>query len=398
MPHFWLRIAYVGLGLAFFGTLTSAVSFLLALAGGINFRLRKNNGGSYTPPVSVLKPLHGKERGLEENLESFFRLDYPDYELIFCARSLADPGILCAQEVARQFPSVPARFIASGEPAWVNPKIFSMSIMLEIAKNETIVFSDSDVRVGRDYLRGIVQPLADPHVGLVTCAFRGRSSGGFPSRFAALSQTVEFASGVLTANLIEDIEFGLGPTLLTRKTAIEEIGGLKDMQNLLADDFWLGTRLAQKGYSVVLSSTIVDHCVDYRTFGASLQHQLGWMKNTRRSRPAGHFGSGLTYAMPFGLLGLLCAVALGRPGLGLGLLLAALANRWLQSLLIGYFVMRDKAARNFFWLNPLCDLFSFAYWVASYFGCEILYRGERYRLNPGGVLARVGPRKRATPH
>jgi ceramide glucosyltransferase len=392
MPHFILRIAHVGLGFAFFGILTSAVSFLLALVGGVYFRIRRNNLGAYAPPVSILKPLHGKEKGLEKNLESFFSLNYPEFELIFCARSFSDPGILCAQEVAKRYPAIPVRFIASGEPLWVNPKIFSMSLMLDAARHEIVLFSDSDVRVSPDYLHDVVQPLANPQVGLVTCAFRGKSAGGFSSLITALSQTVEFSSGVLTANLIEDIKFGLGPTLLTRKAAVEQIGGFKTMQNLLADDFWLGTRLAQNGYKVILSSTVVDHHIDYGTLRSSFQHQLGWMKNTRRSRPAGHFGTGLTYAMPFGMLGLVAALAMGRPLLGLWLLLAALANRWLQALLIGFSVMKDTNALRFFWLYPLCDLFGFVCWAASYFGREILYRGERYRLNPGGVLVRVGPR------
>jgi len=166
-----LLIGRVAFAVGCFGILTSGVSFLLALIGGLRFRSKPNDQGSYAPPVSILKPLHGKEMGLEENLESLFTLNHPEFELIFCARSLTDPGILCAQEVARRFPSIPARFFASGEPLWQNPKTFSMSLLVEAAKHEVILFSDSDVRVSPTYLHDILQPLADPHVGLVTCTF-----------------------------------------------------------------------------------------------------------------------------------------------------------------------------------------------------------------------------------
>jgi ceramide glucosyltransferase len=385
-----LLIARVALIIGILGTLTSGVSFLLALVGALKFRSRPNDQGSYAPPVSILKPLHGKEMGLEQNLESFFNLNHPDFELIFCARSLSDPGILCAQEVARRFPSIPVRFIASGEPLWQNPKTFSMALLVEAARHEIILFSDSDVRVSPSYLHDILQPLADPAVGLVTCTFRGKPARR-TSLLTALTQTVEFSSGVLTANLLEDIKFGLGPTLLTRKALIDEIGGLKDMGDLLADDFWLGNRIAEKGYKVVLSTAIVDHFINYGSILSGLHHQISWMKNTRGTRPAGHLGTGLTYAMPVGIIGLLSAFAIGRPILGLWLLFAALANRWLQALLIGFVIMRDKLSLTFFWLYPLCDLLGFYSWAASYFGREIVYRGERYRINPGGVLVRLGP-------
>jgi ceramide glucosyltransferase len=265
-----------------------------------------------------------------------------------------------------------------------------MALLVEAAKHEIILFSDSDVRVIPSYLHDILQPLADPAVGLVTCTFRGKPAQG-TSLLTALTQTVEFSSGVLTANLLEDIKFGLGPTLLTRKALIDEIGGLKDMGDLLADDFWLGNRIAEKGYKVILSSAIVDHFINYGSILSGLHHQISWMKNTRGTRPAGHLGTGLTYAMPFGILGLLSALAIGRPTLGLWLLFVALANRWLQSLLIGFVIMRDKLSLTFFWLYPLCDLLGFYSWAASYFGREIIYRGERYRINPGGVLVRLGP-------
>ena len=63
-----------------------------------------------------------------------------------------------------------------------------------------------------------------------------------------------------------------------------------------------------------------------------------------------------------------------------------------MALLIGFVIMRDRLSLIYFWLYPLCDLFGFYSWAASYFGREIIYRGERYRINPGGVLVRLGPR------
>ena len=389
MSPILLYTARILLGLAIFGTFTAAISLALALIGAVRFKTQKVPQISYLPPVSLLKPVHNSEKGLRENLTSYFNLDYPSFELIFCARSLTDPAILCAQEVAKDFPSVPVRFIASGEPLWANPKTFSMSLLVEAATHDVILISDSDVRVDRGYLQQVVQPLADPKVGLVTCIFRGKSAGGFPSTLIALNQTVEFSSGVLTANLLEGMTFGLGPTLLTRKSNVEQIGGLAKMGNLLADDFWLGNKIFHTGYSVALSNAIVDHMISCKNLASGIRHQISWAKNTRRTRPAGHLGTGLTFATPFGLIGLFAALTLGHPVLGVSLLLAACVNRWTQALLIGYFTVKDPAALKFFWLYPVCDLLGFCSWLASYGGATISYRGERYRIERDGTIIRI---------
>ena len=96
-----------------------------------------------------------------------------------------------------------------------------------------------------------------------------------------------------------------------------------------------------------------------RTLSESFGDQLRWMKSTRYSRPLGHIGTGLTYAMPFGFLGLAAGLGAGLPVLGYSLLAASVVNRIVQCLAVGGGVLRDKNAVRFCWLYPLRDLSGF---------------------------------------
>src|SRR6201999_4113127 len=104
-----------------------------------------------------------------------------------------------------------------------------------------------------------------------------------------------------------------------------------ELGQFYADDFVLGHRLAGQGTGVLLASHVIRLMVQDSPFWLSFRNQLRWMQSTRRSRPWGHFGSGLTFAMPFGLIGLLWGILSGHPVLGITWLLAMIVNRWMQA-------------------------------------------------------------------
>lgn len=389
-------ISHILFLVALVGTISSTVFLGLALAGVVRFARarRSSRSGSlaFQPAVSILKPLHGMEAQLELNLESFFEQDYSGaYELLFCARSEADEGLRLARKVAAKYPQVKARFIISGEPSYVSGKVWSLEKMGHIAAYDIFVISDSDVEVTSDYLRSVVAPFAEPRVGCVTCLYRGKPTGGLWSRLEALGMSVEMTSGVLIANMLEGMKFALGPTMAVRREALDQIGGFKALSDFASDDFVIGNWIASKGWTVILSDHIIDHIVLNRSFLKSVSHQIRWMKSTRFSRPKGHFGTGLTFAMPFGALAVLSGLAMGHPKWGLALLAWAYVGRVLQSILIGWTVVRDRRAIVWAWAYPLRDAMGFFFWLASYLNSEIIWRGEVYTLVEEGRM--VGKRK-----
>ena len=116
---------------AVFGVITSAIYSLMVAIGVRRFRRRAATAAPHSdrPPVSVLKPLHGDEPDLEQNLASFFQQDYPGYEILFCARHSDDLGLAAARRVAARFPHISTRILTCGEPPWPNARTFSLEIM-----------------------------------------------------------------------------------------------------------------------------------------------------------------------------------------------------------------------------------------------------------------------------
>lgn len=377
------------------GSVTSTIYCLMVMAAAIRFGARKQredraaDASPFLPSVSVLKPLHGTEEGLERNLESFFQQDYPEFELLFCARHDNDAGLRLAQEVGKRFPHVDARYVTCGEPPpqFHNAKVFSLAKMDSVAKYDLYVTSDADARVTPDYLQKMVQNLRDPRVGLASSIYLGTLHQGSAARFSAqldaVGKSVEMSSGVMVADMIEGTKFALGVTMAVRKESFRLAGGFEELGQFYADDFVLGNRLATRGVGVRLATHVIRLLVEDTPFGVSFRNQLRWMQSTRRSRPWGHLGSGLTFAMPFGLMGLLWGLLSGHPALGLVWFAAMVVNRWVQAGVV-LRVMGDSNWMRGMLIYPMRDLLGSLLWLGSYGGDRFYYRGQTYRLGEGG--------------
>jgi ceramide glucosyltransferase len=386
---------YVLLALGVLGLVTStgfAAIVLLAARGYLRERqaalaaMQARPG--FTPPLTLLKPLHGAEPGLEADLETFFEQDYPRYEILFCTRSAGDEGLAIARRVTARHPGIAAKFLfTNSEPDYINAKVASMELMEAKAAYDILVISDSDVRVTPDYLRGVALAFADPAVGGLTCPYRGVAvEGGLWARLEAVGMSVEMTAGVLAARAMEGMQFVLGPTMAFRRETIRRMGGFKVTADYCADDFVLGNETFKLGERVVLSHYAIDHMVINSKFLDSMKHQVRWMKSTRFSRPAGHFGTCLTFSVPFGLLALAAAVGLGHAGWGLGLLAWSIATRLALAVVVGRGVVGDRSWFGLLVLYPVRDLMGFGFWLAGYWGNRVLWRGRVFELLPGGKM------------
>jgi ceramide glucosyltransferase len=241
--------------------------------------------------------------------------------------------------------------------------------------------NDSDIRVEPDYLRRIVAPLADPQSGLVTTLYRGVPDDTLPSRLEALGISTDFCGGVLSAIELEGgPHFGLGSTLMFRRTNLQEIGGFEALLNYLADDFQLGKRISELGLRNSLSEVVVEthiHAYSWRDF---FDHQLRWARSVRDSRGWGYLGVGVTFGLPWAVV----LLAVARAGLWVWPIFASvLFLRLLLAMVVGAKVAGDRRVLPWLWAVPLRDLCALVVWAAGYAGHTVVWRGQRFLLQDG---------------
>lgn len=335
-------------------------------------------------PISILMPLDGLDEGLEENLRSYFRQDYAEFEILLAVREAGDPAVGVVEKLQQEFPGVPARLMVTGEPPYAHAKVWSLERMLAEARHDLVVMSDSDTRAGPQLLTTVATEFQDARLGVATCPYRAIPGRSLWSTLEAIGMNTEFLAGLLAARLVEGVKFAVGPCVAARRETLRAIGGFDRLKDYVsAEDFVLGALAAKRGYRVILSSFVIEHRIGAQRLRPNLEHRLRWARTTRRSRPAGYIGQLFTYPLPLALL-LVALKPAWWPLLGATALLRAYAA-WATA---GW-VLRDPLTARRWWLVPLQDLASFAMWIAGFFGSTITWRGRRYRLLGDGRVEAV---------
>ena len=386
----WVTLLFYGLHFILLGCAVAACGYYLAASAAALVWLadarRQRALPSFTPPVTILKPLRGAEAEAYETLASFCQLDYPAYQLVFGVQDPHDAVIPIIERLRNDFPQRDIALVVNEAAHGYNGKVSNLQNALPIAKHDVLLIADSDIRVTSDYLRRVVAPLQDAQVGMVTCLYRGVGAKTFGDLLENLGLASLFAPEVLMARMLQGVKFALGATIVMRRATLESVDGFAAIADHLADDYELGYRVAtQLNQQVVLSECVVDHVANGASLHAMFKHQLRWMRAVRVSRPAGYTGLIATYGTVTASL-MLCANGLNPWAWRLCMLTMSL--RLLVALVASGLVLRDGVSLKWFWLLPLRDCLAFIVWLTGFFGHEIIWRDERLRLLRDGRLTR----------
>lgn len=378
--------------IAILGCASSSAFYLLCLWSAWRFLYgRKSDKSAHTahlPGVSILKPLKGTDPNIYQSFRSHCLQDYPEFEIIFGVSDPDDSAVASVQQLQKEFPDRSIRLVVCPEKLGPNVKVGNLEQMVRVARYEYLIVNDSDILVERDYLQRVTAPLLDPSTGMVTCLYRGIAEPTLGSQLEAVGISTDFCAGVLAAQQLEGgLHFGLGSTLAFRRTDLERIGGFRSVVDYLADDYELGRRLSDLGLKILLSDVVVETHLPAYDLPGFLSHQMRWARGVRDARLGGYIGLVSTFGIFWSLLNLILAHAAPWSW---AVLAGVLLLRVAVALAIGRSVLHDRKLLPRLWQLPLRDLIAVGVWLVSFFGHNVVWRGEKFTLK-NGRLTRITP-------
>ena len=373
-----LTLVYLFLGLANL----PFIYYLLAIYSSRRFfSQREIEPSSFTPPLSILKPVRGLDPDAYKNFASFCDQDYPEYEIVFCLGADDDPAVPIIESLRRNFPRQRIRVLFGSGRVAANDKVAKLVRLANEAAYEHLVINDSDVRVGRDYLRKIVAPLSDPKIGAVTCLYVSTGDRTFIDTLQTVGMLSDFYAGLLVARELDGVKFALGPTIATTRTRLAAFGGYEAIENRPGDDLLVGQLIAEQGYEVELSRYVVETVSDYQSMKELLHKRMRWLVVMRHMRPLGHLGLLFTQGLPWSIAAV--AIHPTRP-VAAFFLGGYFVLRTVMSWVIGVRGLKQKSLDTK--VVVAWDAFAFVMWVASFCRNSIRWRGGDYHIRNGELV------------
>jgi ceramide glucosyltransferase len=346
------------------------------------FQNRREEEPSSLAPVSILKPLKGVDEGLLENLESFFKLNYPSYEILFSVTEKTEPAISVVQKLLSKYPSADAKLVCEPQNTGPNPKINNLMTAYELAKHDVILISDSNIRVKPNYLLNLVPDLRDS-VGIITAVVAGVSAKGLGGWLEASYLNTFFARWmVLTKKL--GFPSVIGKSMLFRKSILKRLGGLKTLGHYIAEDYMAGHGIQKLDLTVELMRSPIEQFIGPYSYQNFWARHLRWGRIRKSIAPLAFLIEPLFFSTFSGVAGAISLnVLFGFSPFtvwGLHMALWGICDGLIYQLMdrfswkaLGAWVVREGLA-------PLL-------WISILSGNTVSWRGRDYRLLKGGLLA-----------
>ena len=325
------------------------------------------------PPMTVVRPLRGCETFTVETLAAGLRLDYPEFEILFCVAEADDPVIEKVRAAMAAHPDVDARLLIGDDRISANPKLNNMVKGWRAARHDRVVFIDSNVEVTRDVLTRLRRAWR-PGTGAVSAPPIGIRPGNFPAEIECAFLNSYQARWQYCADTL-GFGFAQGKTLFFRRSLLGD-SAMADLATEPAEDAAATKRVRALGLRVRLAEPSPQP-LGRRALADVWSRQLRWARLRRVTFPwafAPEIATG--WLLPI-MLALLAAPSLGLPPAvaGFGLFGLWLLPEWLLAALCG-------------WPAGWCTLGAYvardamlpALWFAAWIGREVSWQGRALRM------------------
>ncbi|PDT51461.1 ceramide glucosyltransferase [Sinorhizobium sp. NG07B] len=330
---------------------------------------------TYRPPVSLVIPLCGIEEFSRETLESAFRLDWPEYEVIFCVADAKDPLIPLIEAARRRHPGIPAAILIGDDRISANPKLNNCVKGWNAAAHEWVVLADSNVLMPADYLVRLMAAWR-PECGLVCSTPLGSRPNGFWAEVECAFLNAHQARWQYAGEAL-GFGFAQGKSMLWRKSLLDANGGIQALAAEIAEDAAATKLVRSLGLKVHLVSAPFDQPLGTRTFREVWARQCRWARLRRVTFPQFFAPEILAGVVPPLLLSAIAAVAAGHSVPAVAALVATAA--YLPEFLL---VHRKNWHLSRWSLVAMLtrDLLLPVIWVRSWFAGSADWRGNRMSI------------------
>ncbi|WP_037390019.1 ceramide glucosyltransferase [Sinorhizobium americanum] len=265
---------------------------------------------TYRAPVSVVIPLCGREAFSRETLESVFRLDWPDYEVIFCVADAKDAVVPLIEDVRRRHPGIRAAILIGDDRISANPKLNNCVKGWAAAAHEWVVLADSNVLMPADYLIRLMAAWR-PDSGLICSTPLGSRPNGFWAEVECAFLNAHQARWQYAGEAL-GFGFAQGKSMLWRKSMLDANGGIQALAAEIAEDAAATKLVRSLGLKVHLVSAPFDQPLGTRTFREVWARQCRWARLRRVTFPQFFAPEILAGVVPPLLMSALAAVAAGH--------------------------------------------------------------------------------------
>jgi ceramide glucosyltransferase len=327
-----------------------------------------------TPGVSIVLPVCGIENHIEDTLRSAFRLDYPRYELIFCAARPDDPVVPMVRRLMQDHPWIDAHLLIGDERISENPKLNNVFKGWREASYPFVSICDSNVLLPSNYVQNLFARYL-PGTGMVCSPPIGCRPENFWAEAECAMLNAYQARWQYMADFI-GLGFAQGKTLFLRKSDLESAGGIRRLGAESAEDAACTKIVRGLGLRIRLMQPPVRQPLGHRQARDVWKRQCRWARLRRASFPV-YFAMEIFSGafLPF-------AAAITLAGLtGTSILAAAFA--FLSVWYGAEWWMAVKAQWHYSARSPLCgllrDLLLPVLYINAWLGRDFEWRGHDMR-------------------
>jgi len=332
-------------------------------------------------PVSILKPLKGVDDNLEDNLKSFFKLDYPKYELLFGINSDDDPAVAIVIKLMKKYSHIKTKLVISSAGNFLNPKVNNLNNIVYHAQYDYLLISDSNVKVEPNYLKENIKLMTLPKAGLVTSTIKGTGARNLGSILENLHINTLVAGSVFFVSNMLHYPVVIGKSMLLKREVLEKINGFKAFANVLAEDHLIGKEVRKAGYKIYHSQHVINNINIYWPMKRFLNRHIRWAMIRKRLKLFRYFSE--QFSNPVMMAFIYLMVSFNLESIIVFNLVTAI------KILFDYKIATSVGA-DLKWyqylLIPIKDIIIGFIWFVPFFYNKIDWRGNSFFISRGTQL------------